>query len=76
MRDIIAAVDDKESDRIQLAKQDHETEREEIRNKNLENINEMRISLESKRDELEKAFDLVTNNAAIFVDVAISMLLK
>jgi hypothetical protein len=31
MRDIIAAVDDKESDRIQLAKQDHETEREEIR---------------------------------------------
>ena len=39
------------------AKQSHETEREEIRNKNLEGINELRINLENKIEDLEKQFD-------------------
>lgn len=34
----------------------YETEREEVRNRNLESINELRINLESTIDELEKTF--------------------
>lgn len=57
MKDIINRVDVQEGDRIASAKQEHETEREEIRNKNLEGINELRINLENKIEDLEKQFD-------------------
>lgn len=57
MNGIITAVESQESDRIASAKQEHETEREEIRNKNLEGINELRINLENKIEDLEKQFD-------------------
>lgn len=57
MRGIITAVEGQEAERIGEAKQAHETEREEIRNKNLEGINELRINLENKIDDLEKQFD-------------------
>lgn len=57
MKNIIAAVEVEENERIQESKQNHETEREEIRNKNLESINELRISLENKIEDLERQFD-------------------
>ena len=41
------------------AKQTHETEREEIRNRNLEDINVLKISLETEIEEYEKQFDQV-----------------
>mmetsp|Transcript_1888 Transcript_1888/g.2482 ORF Transcript_1888/g.2482 Transcript_1888/m.2482 type:complete len:535 (-) Transcript_1888:219-1823(-) len=57
MKGIIAAVEAQESERITDAKQAHETEREGIRNTNLEGINELRINLENKIEDLEKQFD-------------------
>lgn len=57
MKGIISAVENTEAAKIADAKQAHETEREEIRNKNLELINELRINLENKIEELEKHFD-------------------
>ena len=54
---VISAVDAEEAERVNEAKQAHETEREEVRNKNLESINELRITLESRIEELERAFD-------------------
>merc|ERR1740130_245784 len=57
MNGIISAVEETETTRIVDAKQAHETEREEIRNKNLEGINELRINLEQKIEDLEKQFD-------------------
>lgn len=57
MKNVIHAVDHEESERINEAKQLHETEREEIRNKNLESINELRINLENKIEDLERQFD-------------------
>lgn len=57
MKGIINAVEAQENERIAEAKQAHETEREEIRNKNLEGINELRINLENKIEDLEKQFD-------------------
>ncbi len=56
---IITAVEAEEQKRVEEAKQAHETEREEIRNKNLEDINMLRISLENKIEDLEKQFDEV-----------------
>lgn len=57
MKGIINQVEAQEAERIAQAKQEHETEREEIRNKNLEGINELRINLENKIEDLEKQFD-------------------
>jgi DNA repair exonuclease SbcCD ATPase subunit len=57
MNGIIQAVEQTEAARSADAKQAHETEREEIRNKNLEGINELRINLENKIEDLEKQFD-------------------
>lgn len=57
MKGIIDQVEAQEAERIAAAKQEHETEREEIRNKNLEGINELRINLENKIEDLEKQFD-------------------
>ena len=54
---LIAAVEAEEAERVNEAKQSHETEREEVRNKNLEAINELRITLENRIEELERAFD-------------------
>jgi hypothetical protein len=57
MANVMAAVEADEHERILEARQAHETEREEIRNKNLEGINELRIALENKIEELERQFD-------------------
>lgn len=54
---IIAAVEEEEKKKVEDAKQAHETEREEIRNKNLEDINMLRINLENKIEDLERQFD-------------------
>lgn len=54
---LIVEVDNREKQRAQDAKQTHETEREEIRNKNLEDINVLKISLEAEIEEYEKQFD-------------------
>lgn len=62
MKAIISAVEGQEAERVAEAKQAHETEREEIRNKNLEGINELRINLENRIEELEKLFDEAHTN--------------
>ncbi len=54
---IIKAVQAGKHTAQESAKTTHETTREEIKNKNLEVINELRINLETKIDELEKEFD-------------------
>jgi uncharacterized protein YlxW (UPF0749 family) len=54
-----SVVQAEEADRVVKAKQAHENEREMIRNKNLESINELRINLENKIEDLEKTFDEV-----------------
>jgi len=54
---LVAAVEADEAERVNEGKQSFETEREEIRNKNLEAINELRITLENRIEELERTFD-------------------
>ncbi len=54
---LIERLENEESERMNEARQQHETEREEIRNKNLEGINELRINLENRIEELERQFD-------------------
>jgi hypothetical protein len=55
--DIVAAVEAEEAEREAEARQEHEQTREEIRNKNLEDINVLRITLESNIEELERHFE-------------------
>ncbi|GBG25483.1 Coiled-coil domain-containing protein 65 [Hondaea fermentalgiana] len=55
--DIVAAVESKESEREAEARQEHEQTREEVRNKNLEDVNILRITLESTIEELERCFE-------------------
>tara|TARA_B100000780_G_C20993123_1_gene397202 strand:- start:46 stop:870 length:825 start_codon:yes stop_codon:yes gene_type:complete len=57
LRDIMSAVDADEKERETDAKHEHEQLREEIRNKNLEDINVLRITLESQIEDLEKHFE-------------------
>jgi|TARA_B110000091_G_C13756765_1_gene450253 hypothetical protein len=57
LKDIMAAVEADEKDRETDSKHEHEQLREEIRNKNLEDINVLRITLESQIEELEKHFE-------------------
>jgi len=57
LRNVIKKVEADEAEKIAETKQAHETEREEIRNKNLESINELRIQLENKIEDLERQFD-------------------
>lgn len=57
LQDIIAAVESEEGEREAEARQEHEQTREEIRNKNLEDINVLRITLESTIEELERHFE-------------------
>ena len=54
---LVGAVESEEAERVNEGKQSFETEREEIRNKNLESINELRITLENRIEELERTFD-------------------
>ena len=54
---LVGAVESEEAERVNEGKQSFETEREEIRNKNLESINELRITLEARIEELERTFD-------------------
>lgn len=55
--DIMQAVEAEERDREVEAKQEHEQLREEIRNKNLEDINVLRITLDGNIEELEQHFE-------------------
>mmetsp|Transcript_4115 Transcript_4115/g.5564 ORF Transcript_4115/g.5564 Transcript_4115/m.5564 type:complete len:523 (-) Transcript_4115:126-1694(-) len=54
---IRTSVDARVNANADKAKMNHETIREEIKNKNLQVINELRINLETKIDEMEKEFD-------------------
>jgi hypothetical protein len=54
---IIAVVDQEELDRETEAKQAHEQLCEEIKNKNLEEINMLRIGLDAQIEELEQQFE-------------------
>jgi dynein regulatory complex subunit 2 len=57
LKDIMTAVDADEKERETDSKHEHEQLREEIRNKNLEDINVLRITLESQIEDLEKHFE-------------------
>lgn len=57
LNDIMSAVDQEEQDRKAEAKQEHEQFREEIKNKNLEDINMLRIGLDAKIEDLEAKFE-------------------
>jgi len=54
---IMAAVEQENNDAEAEAKQEHEQLREEIRNRNLEDINVLRITLDSTIEELEQHFE-------------------
>lgn len=53
----IEAVDSREREREVQVKHEHERYREDIKNKNLEDINVLRITLEHQIEELEKQFE-------------------
>lgn len=57
LQDIISAVGNQEKEREIERKHEHEQNREEIRNKNLEDINVLRITLENLIEDLEKSFE-------------------
>lgn len=57
LKRVLAAVDQLEKEREAEARQEHEQLREEIRNKNLEDINVLRITLDSSIEELEQHFE-------------------
>lgn len=57
MKEVMGEVANRENDQAETQKQTHETEREEIRNRNLEDINILKISLEAEIEEYEKQFD-------------------
>ncbi|CAM9728416.1 unnamed protein product, partial [Ectocarpus fasciculatus] len=57
LSDIISAVEAQEEEREADAKQEHEQQREEIRNKNLEEINVLRITLDTQIEDLEQHFE-------------------
>lgn len=54
---IMTGVEQQEREKEAEAKQEHEQLREEIRNKNLEDINVLRITLDSTIEELEQHFE-------------------
>ena len=54
--DIMSAVENEEQEKEAERRQEHEQYREEIRNKSLEDINVLRITLESTIEELERHF--------------------
>uniref|UniRef100_A0A7S4E037 Dynein regulatory complex subunit 2 n=1 Tax=Lotharella globosa TaxID=91324 RepID=A0A7S4E037_9EUKA len=57
LKAIITAVESKNTQNIENKRTTHEFMREEIKNKSDEQINELRINLENKIDDLEKQFD-------------------
>lgn len=57
LRNIMAAVEVEEQEREAEAKQEHEQLRGEIRNRNLEEINMLRIHLDSQIEQKETEFD-------------------
>ncbi|KAJ8614620.1 hypothetical protein CTAYLR_008994 [Chrysophaeum taylorii] len=57
LNDIMAAVEAEEQEREAEAKQEHEQLREEIRNRNLEEINMLRIHLDTQIEQKETDFD-------------------
>ena len=54
---LINEIEKRELNEMHETKQIHETEREELRNKNLEDLNVLKISLEAEIEEYEKQFD-------------------
>ncbi|CAM9573625.1 unnamed protein product [Chrysoparadoxa australica] len=57
LNDIMAAVEAHEEEKAAEARQEHEQMMEEIRNKNLEEINVLRITLDSQIEDLEQHFE-------------------
>jgi len=54
---LLGEVERRQLTEMHEAKQVHETQREELRNKNLEDLNVLKISLEAEIEEYEKQFD-------------------
>ena len=57
LHNVMDAMETAQAERRAEAKQEHETLREEIRNKNLEDINVLRITLDSTIEDLEQHFE-------------------
>lgn len=57
LEDVMLTVEEEEKERENEERQDHDQAREELRNKNLEELNVLRITLESQIMELEKHFE-------------------
>lgn len=57
MQCVIAAVQAEDARAVVAAKEAHEAKREKLRNDNQEQINELRISLDNRIDDLETKFD-------------------
>jgi len=57
LKDMMSSVDGEEQEREAEARQEHEQLREEIKNRNLEEINMLRISLDSQIEDLEQHFE-------------------
>ncbi|CAN0277864.1 unnamed protein product, partial [Discosporangium mesarthrocarpum] len=57
LSDIMTLVEAQEEEREAEARQEHEQLREEIRNKNLEEINVLRITLDTQIEDLEQHFE-------------------
>lgn len=70
LRGIVEAVEADDRRRTDESRQAHETEREEIRNKNLEDINMLRINLENKIEDLAKQFDTAHQQYVDHTDTA------
>ena len=74
---LISEINRRENNESHEAKQAHETEREELRNKNLEDLNVLKISLEAEIEEYEKQFDEVnTYTQLIFFQCVLNVNLR
>lgn len=72
LNDIMNAVDQEESEREIEAKQEHEQQRAEIKNKNLDEINMLRIQLDGGIEDLEQKFENAHLNYLQTTDVRTS----
>ena len=72
LNDIMDAVDQDESEKEVEAKQEHEQQRAEIKNKNLDEINMLRIQLDGMIEDLEQKFENAHLNYLQTTDVRTS----
>jgi len=72
LNSIMSTIDTQEKEKNSEAKAEHETLREEIRNKSLDAINHLRITLDAQIEELEQHFEFAHFNYLTNTDVRTS----